>query len=113
MDDAEFFRALIDVLAEGRVDPTRLGFAVAVEPAHERAGQGRMAGQVVRMESWSPFEAGEVIVIHGDDEYGVDGREPFNEGRNPDKWDVRFEWFGRDIEAARRRSAEVESQYAT
>lgn len=70
-------------------DPSECGFAVATE-TYGRNG------------SWFPFERGEVIV-----RYGEDGREPFGEGRQPDKWSVHFEWFGRDLEAAKRRSAEV------
>lgn len=35
-----------------------------------------------------PFERGEIIVNHGD---GT--REPFGEGRKPDKWDVAVESF--------------------
>ena len=104
MADGDFLLRLLRIAAgDDDLDPDNLGFAVITSGYTETAGQGRMAGQIVKFSepSFWPFEKGEVIVLPD-----IYGREPFG-GRKPSKWDVGCEWFGRDYEAAERRSDEV------
>jgi hypothetical protein len=60
-----------------------LRFTVVVDAAPGRTRSGAPMDR-----SFWPFEKGEIIVNHGDG-----SREPFDEGRKPDKWDVHAESF--------------------
>lgn len=73
-----------------------LKFSVITDASSERAGTGRMAGQIVDTgePSFWPFSKGEIIINDGDG-----GREPFGEGRKPAKWDVHEESFDTLAEA--------------
>jgi hypothetical protein len=77
------------------VDMSGWVFAVITDASDLVAGSGRMAGQVVQLAepNFGPFEKGEVLVL------AANGREPFAEGRNPDKWDVHAEEFATLAEA--------------
>ena len=90
------------------LDATTLGFAVITAGTTVTAGDpnGPLRGQVVHLGEvrFYPFEKGEIIVLP-EDGY----REPFGSGRSTAKYDVVTEWFGRDYEAAKRRSAEVKA----
>lgn len=106
MADAEFLTRLLRTAAgDDALDPDELGFAVITAGYTETAGQGQMAGQIIKLPepSFWPFSQGEILILHGS-QYG---REPFGEGRKPAKWSVDCEWFGHDYEAAKRRSDEV------
>lgn len=59
---------------------TSLTYCVITDPADEYWDNASQT--YVRDESWWPFHMGEILVL------GPDGREPFNEGRKPSKWDV-------------------------
>jgi hypothetical protein len=105
MADAEFLLRLLRVAAEDDdLDPDELGFAVITAGYTETAGQGRMAGKIVKVPvTYWPFQKGEIVVLHGSEF----DREPFGAGRKPSKYDVGCEWFGHDWEAAKHRSDEV------
>ena len=107
MTDAEFLLRLLRIAAEDdELDPHGLGFAVITSGYTETAGQGRMAGQIVKLSEpqfW-PFKQGEILVLPS-----VFDREPFGEGRKPAKYDVGCEWFGHDYDAAKHRSDEVKA----
>lgn len=108
MTDADFLLRLLRIAAgDDDLDPGRLGFAVITGGRRNVPGSGPMAGQVVTLDevSFRPFSQGEILVLEGDEF----GREPFGDERKPAKWDVACEWFGRDFEAAKRRSDEVKA----
>lgn len=78
------------------LDISQWEFAVVTEGAMEVAGQGRLAGQLVRLSepNFYPFRQGEILVL------AEDGREPLGEARKPGKWDVRVEYFD-NLDAAK------------
>jgi hypothetical protein len=106
-DDREFYLRLLRIATEDAdLDPAELEFAVITGGTTHVAGNpnGPMRGQVVRVPvTYYPFEKGEVIVLPAD---GF--REAFG-GRSTSKYDVQTERFGRDWDAAMRRSAEVKA----
>jgi len=107
MTDADFLLRLLRVAAEDdELDPDELGFAVITGGTTVAAGNpnGPQRGQLVHLGEvrYWPFRKGEIVVVPQD---GY--REPFGEGRSLAKWDVDYERFGQDWQAAKRRSGEV------
>lgn len=102
--------ALLRVAADDDdLDVATLGFAVitagrtlVVGDANNPQTRGKTF-RVQEVEFW-PFEKGEILVLP---EGGY--REPFGRGRSTAKYSVVTEWFGRDYDAAKRRSAEVKA----
>jgi hypothetical protein len=77
---------VLTVLNDGQpFDLDGCEFAVASAPADTRYDYG--ARRLVEEPSWFPFTPGEILVV------GLDGREPFGEGRHCRKWGVEFEYF--------------------
>ena len=109
MTDAEFLLRLLRIAADDEgLDSDGLEFAVitggrTVVPGN---ANGPQAGQLVTLSepTFWPFEQGELIVLPVEG-----GREPFGHGRSVYKYDVSEERFGRDYEAAKRRSEEVKA----
>lgn len=102
-------RALLRAAADDDdLDVAALGFAVITAGTTVGVGDanGPLRGQTIQLGEvrFYPFEKGEIIVLP-EDEY----REPFGRGRSTAKYSVVTEWFGRDYEAAKRRSAEVKA----
>jgi hypothetical protein len=93
--DREFLLRLLRVAADDDdLDPAELEFAVIT------AGRGE--GGSVRY--W-PWEKGEILAVPLEDY----GSRDLKEGRSFNKYDIRAERFGRDWEAAVRRSDEVKA----
>jgi hypothetical protein len=107
-DDREFLVRLLQVAAEDdELDPDELEFAVITGGTTLVAGDpnGPLRGKTVQLDEvrYYPFEKGEIIILPKE---GY--REPFG-GRSTAKYDVSEERFGRDWEAAKRRSDEVKA----
>ena len=93
--DREFLLRLLRVAADDDdLDPAEFEFAVIT------AGRGDI-GAV----SYWPWDKGEILAVPVD---GYGSRD-LKEGRSFNKYDIREERFGRDWEAAKRRSAEVKA----
>jgi hypothetical protein len=93
--DREFLLRLLRVAADNEnLDPAHYEFAVIT------AGRGD-AGAV----SYWPWEKGEVLAVPLEDY----GSRDLKEGRSFNKYDIRAERFGRDWEAAVRRSGKVKA----
>jgi hypothetical protein len=107
MADAEFLLQLLRCVAEAdALNPDDLCFAVITGGRTLVPGDpnGPQRGQLVKLQEvrYWPFRKGEIVVVPQD---GY--REPFGEGRSLAKWDVDFERFGHDWQAAKRCSDEV------
>jgi hypothetical protein len=108
MTDAEFLTRLLRIAADDDdMDPGSLEFAVITGGTTHVAGDanGPLRGQVIKVPvTYWPFEKGEIVVLPEDGH-----REPLGAGRSTAKCDVVEERFGRDYEAAKRRSDEVKA----
>ena len=94
-DDREFLLRLLRIAADDDdLDPAELEFAVITA--------GRSEGRSV---TYWPWAKGEVLAVPLEDL----GSRDLKEGRSFSKYDIREELFGRDWEAANRRSAEVKA----
>jgi hypothetical protein len=107
MADADFLLRLLRLAAEDdELNPDELCLAVITGGTTLVAGNanGPQRGQTVRLREvrYWPFRKGEIIVVPQD---GY--REPFGEGRSLAKWDIGYERFGQDWQAAKRRSDQV------
>ena len=108
MTDADFLLRLLRLAADDDdLDPDDLEFAVITGGTTLRPGDpnGPLRGQAVKLRevSYYPFEKGEIIVLP------KEGHRDLRTGRSTSKYDVHEERFGRDWEAARRRSDEVKA----
>jgi len=100
--ELDALRVLLRTAADDdELDVTTLGFAVITAGRRVTSGIGMMVVKTTEV-TYYPFEKGEIIILP-EDGY----REPFGSGRSTAKYSVVTEWFGRDYEAAKRRSAEV------
>jgi len=94
-DDREFLLRLLRITADDDdLDPAELESAVIT------AGRGQ--GSLV---AYWPWEKGEILAVPVEDF----GSRDLREGRSFNKYDIRAERFGRDWEAAKRRSSEVKA----
>lgn len=105
MSDREFLIRLLRLLADDDgLDPDDLEFAVITGGTRDRVVMKPGGGTTIERGpvSYYPFEKGEIIVLPRE------GHRDLREGRSVSKYSVREERFGRDYEAAKRRSSEVE-----
>jgi hypothetical protein len=102
--DPDFITQLLRIAAaDDELDPGELEFAVITGGTSVAVVRGELVrNQPVKY--W-PFDKGEIIVLPKD---GY--REPFGDGRSVAKWDVSYEQFGHDYEAAKRCSDQVKAE---
>lgn len=92
-DDREFMVNLLRVVADDpELDPFAVEFAVITG--------GRKENGAI---TYWPWEKGEIVAVP------IDGHRDLREGRGFHKYDIGRERFGRDYEAAKRRSDEVKA----